>query len=124
MRMDDKGVWMRMGDMKTRKVPGAFAPWNAIESVELTLMPFGPEVLGAGREGVRNVMRWVLSDEDAVEHDPFAPIDLKGASEYGLSPVQAALCTSFPPQHVELIDPILAWIHKNVPDLTVKDKRT
>ena len=65
----------------------------------------------------------MLTDKDAVEHDPFPPYVLTEAKAQGLSPVAAALCFVAGSANDFLIAQMLGWLAQNRPDLPVRDLR-
>jgi hypothetical protein len=121
LRLDDRGVWIRTGSADSRTA--ASVEWTAVEAVEVRSTTFGPDITEAGSE-VRDVLQFVLTDEDAVEHDPFPPFVMVEAVAQGLSPVAAALSFVAGRTSDSVITQMLGWLTENRPDLPVRDLRT
>lgn len=119
--LDDDGVWVRIGSMEDEAA--ASADWDAISSVEISAVQLPPQFLATGT-GPRGVLRFVIPDESAVQHDPLPAYALIKATTLGLSPVAGTTTIIVGPDTADRIPRILGWLAANRPDLPIEDARS
>lgn len=121
LRLDDRGVWIVTGDLGADDPTAAEVPWAAVGGVEVTTAVLGPEITRSPASP-RDVLRFLLLDEDAAEHDPFPDAHLAEAAALGMSPVAAAFCYVTERER-PVIDGILGWIGAHQTALPIRDAR-
>jgi len=120
LRLDQHDVWVRTGSLGDHTA--ACVPWSGVEAVEVTQVQLPPAFLVTG-EGSRDLLRFVLADEGAVQLDPLPPYAYVKATALGLSPVAAALTIIVGAETPDRIPRVLAWLSANRPGLRVDDRR-
>ncbi|KAA1415898.1 hypothetical protein F0U44_19885 [Nocardioides humilatus] len=120
LRLDDHGVWIRTGSVLDQTA--ASVGWADVEAVELIAIDVpAPFTIGGGRP--QEAVRFVLTDESAVEHDAFPVYTLLKAAALGLSPVAAALTFAIGPETKDRVPTIFAWLAERHPGLPVRELR-
>ncbi|WP_183092606.1 hypothetical protein [Nocardioides stalactiti] len=117
LRLDDRGVWIQTSDHRSRERTAAAVDWDAVSSVDVAAAT-GPKA-----QAGLVVMRFVLDDETAVEHDPFPASVIADAAALGLSPAAAAMQLACSPVSTGLITDALTWLEDNRPGLLLRDLR-
>lgn len=116
LRLDDVGIWIATGTPADQTA--ATVTWDEVTAVELRTVVV-PGTLG--RPG--NVLRFVVPDHDAIDHDPFPRATLDRAAHLGVAPAAAALMVTEYAKAPGLVTLVLAWLELNKPALPIIDSR-